>query len=275
MQVLTIYVATPISFTGACLVRRAKNVTFSIRYRRHFDTVATVRYRIDPDRAQTLTILENSMTVEKVRLQGLRISVYTRIARLVMEEKQVAYALEEVDPFADGGPPREYLTRHPFGMIPCLLRGDFCLYETTAITRYIDEAFPGPSLQPATAQGRARMNQIISILDSYAYRRMVWDVYVERVYVPTEGGQSDETVIAGALPVISKVLEQLEIFLGDSDFLAGSKLSLADCHAFPMLVYFVETPEGKEMFAAHPKLQRWMKAMQSRSSVQATGFEAG
>ena len=215
------------------------------------------------------------MTVEKVKLLGLRISVYTRIARLVLEEKQVAYELEEVDIFADGGPPRDYLAHHPFGMIPCLLHQDFCLYETTAITRYIDEAFHGPSLQPADTQTRARMNQIISILDSYAYRRMVWDVYVERVYVPTEGGQSDEQVIAGALPVIFQVLDQLETCLGDADFLAGSKLSLADCHAFPMLLCLVETPEGKEMFAAYPKLQRWMKSMQSRASVQTTGFEAG
>jgi glutathione S-transferase len=213
------------------------------------------------------------MSVEKVRLLGLRISVYTRIVRLVLEEKIIPYEFEEVDVFAEGGPPEEYLARHPFGMIPCLLHENFCLYETTAISHYIDEAFQGPSLLPSDTQTRARMNQIISILDSYAYRRMVWDVYVERISVPTEGGQPDEQLIAGALPVISKVLEQLEIYLGNSDYLVGSNLSLADCHALPMLLYFVETPEGKEMFATYPRLQRWMETMQSRNSVQATGFE--
>ena len=35
-------------------------------------------------------------------LLGLRISVYTRIARLVLEEKEIDYELEEVDIFADG-----------------------------------------------------------------------------------------------------------------------------------------------------------------------------
>lgn len=218
---------------------------------------------------------ENNMTVEKVRLLGLRISVYTRIVRLALEEKKVAYELEEVDIFADSGPPQEYLLRHPFGMIPSLLHQDFCVYETTAITRYIDEAFQGPLLQPSDTQTRARMNQVISIMDSYAYRRMVWDVYVERVYVPTEGGQSDEQVIAGALPVIAKVLDQLEIFLDDSDFLAGSNLSLADCQAFPMLHYFSDTPEGQKMLVTCPRLQKWMETMKSRNSVQTTGFEAG
>ena len=214
------------------------------------------------------------MIVEKVRLLGLRISVYTRIVRLALEEKQVSYELEEVDIFADRGPSQEYLVRHPFGMIPCLLHQDFCLYETTAITRYIDEAFQGPSLQPSETQTRARMNQIISILDCYAYRRMVWDVYVERINVPAEGGQSNEQVIAEALPDIAKVLNHLETWLNGSGFLAGSNLSLADCQAFPMLLYFAETPEGQKMLITCPRLQRWMTTMKSRNSVQTTGFEA-
>ena len=36
-----------------------------------------------------------------IKLLGLRISVYTRIARLALEEKDVDYQLEEVDIFAD------------------------------------------------------------------------------------------------------------------------------------------------------------------------------
>ncbi len=88
------------------------------------------------------------MTSEPVRILGLGDSVYTRIALLALEEKGIAYALREVDIFVDSGPPEDYLACHPFGMIPCLMHDDFCLYETTAITRYIDEAFQVPSLQP-------------------------------------------------------------------------------------------------------------------------------
>ena len=204
------------------------------------------------------------MTSEPVRILGLGESVYTRIALLALEHKAVAYELHEVDVFADSGPPEDYLARHPFGMIPCLMHGDFCLYETTAITRYIDEAFQGPSMQPADTRDRARMNQIISILDSYAYRRMVWDVYVERIVVPAEGGQSDEQVIAAALPIISLVLDHLESGCTDSSFLLGTSLTLADCHAIPMLLYFVETPEGSDLLQSYPKVQQWMQAMQPR-----------
>jgi glutathione S-transferase len=90
--------------------------------------------------------------------------------RLALEEKGVAYELVPVDIFAVDGPPSEHVTRHPFGKIPAFEHTGFCLYEAGAITRYIDEAFGGPPLQPADPRNRARMNQIISILDSYAYR---------------------------------------------------------------------------------------------------------
>jgi hypothetical protein len=44
----------------------------------------------------------------------------------------------------------------------------------------------------------ARMNQIISVLDSYAYRTLVWDIYVERVSRPASGEVADEERIAAA-----------------------------------------------------------------------------
>jgi glutathione S-transferase len=31
------------------------------------------------------------------------------------------------------------------------------------------------------------MNQVISVLDSYAYRTLVWDIFVERIRAPAQG----------------------------------------------------------------------------------------
>lgn len=203
-----------------------------------------------------------------VRLLGLRISVYTRIARLALEEKQAEYAFEEVDVFADSGPPADYLDINPFGRIPGLLHGDFSLYETAAICRYVDEAFSGPSLQPREAAMRARMAQIVGVLDHYAYRPMVWDVYVERA----EREIPDEARIAAAMPRIGIVLRQLDDWHAGSTFLAGDSLTLADLHAYPMLVYLAATAEGETLLGARPRLLDWMAAMRARPSVIATPY---
>jgi glutathione S-transferase len=207
-----------------------------------------------------------------IKLLGLRISVYTRIARIALEEKGVDYELEEVDIFADAGPPADYLALNPFATIPCMLHGDFVLYETSAITRYIDEITPTVSLQPSMPIERARMNQIIGMLDSYCYRPMVWDVYVQRIVVPAGGGEADEACIAAALSGIHSALKQLDQWRGEGGFLVGHALSLADLHLYPMLSYFIETPEGNAMLDTFPQLRQWMRQMQLRHSVRATPF---
>jgi len=206
----------------------------------------------------------------KPTLFGLSESVYTRIARLALEEKGIEYTLRDVDVFADSGVPTAYLERHPFGRIPAFCDGDFSLYETGAITRYVDEAFDGPRLQPGTPRSRARMSQIMSFLDAYAYRPMVWEVFVERIAVPEEGGVANEQKIAAALPGIRVCLDELQRLLGDAPFLVDGTLTLADLHATPMLVYFAHTPEGKDMCASRGSLARWMARLCARPSVRRT-----
>src|SRR5258708_19443585 len=88
-------------------------------------------------------------------LHGYRYSVYQRIARLTLAEKGVSYQQVEVNPFAPDVP-TAYLALHPFGRVPALVHEGFALYETAAITRYIDRVFPGPALQPAEPKALAR-----------------------------------------------------------------------------------------------------------------------
>ncbi|MEM6581346.1 MAG: glutathione S-transferase family protein [Pseudomonadota bacterium] len=200
----------------------------------------------------------------------MEISVYTRIARLALEEKQLEYAFNEVDIFQDAGPPAQYLERNPFGTIPCLVHGDFCLYETIAINKYIDSLDTAIPLQPVDSKNRARMNQIISVLDSYAYKPMIWELFVERILVPEEEGEPNENVVANALSVIELTLKQMQGWMGEFPFLAGPGVSLADLHAFPMILYLSKTPEGAEMLASHRSIDDWLVRMKGRQSVQST-----
>ena len=200
-------------------------------------------------------------------LFGLEISVYTRIVRLTLEECGFEYDFSEVDIFADSGPPADYWDKHPFGRIPCLQHGNLTLYETSAICRYINDISVNSTLQPSNIIERARMNQIIGMLDSYTYQPMVWDVFVQRISIPEEGGIGDEQVIADALNDIVVVLDQLEVSISVRNFLVGNFLSLADLHAFPMLLYFEFTPDGKAMLENYPRIFQWLSQLKLRDSV--------
>lgn len=204
-------------------------------------------------------------------LHGARYSVYVRTALMALQEKGVAHDLVEVDIFAPGGPPAEHLRRHPFGRIPAFDHDGFTLYETAAITRYVDEAFAGPALQPADVRGRARMTQIIGILDSYAYRPLVWDIYVERVSNPAAGRPVDEARIAAALPRAVLCLDVLDGFLGDGPWLLGDAPTLADLHAAPILDYFRMAPDAAPLLARHPGLMAWWDRIAARPSAAVLG----
>jgi glutathione S-transferase len=204
-----------------------------------------------------------------VVLHGYHYSVYVRIARLTLAEKGVAYERVEVDPFAPDVP-RAYLAMHPFRRVPALVHDDFTLYETGAITRYVDETFPGPRLQPEAPRERARMTQIVSIVDAYAYWPMVRQVFSHSVLRPRVGEPVDLFEIGRGLEGSARALGALEALAAAGAFLIGDQLSLADLHLAPMMAYLVAAPEGRQLLPKYPKLSRWWQAMQQRPSLAAT-----
>jgi len=203
------------------------------------------------------------------RLLGAGYSVYVRIARLTLAEKQVEYEHVPVDVFATGGPPAWYLEHQPFGRIPAFEHDGLRLHETAAIARYVDEAFDGPALQPADVRLRATMTQIVCVLDSYGYRPMVWDVYVERVSKPNKGEASDEGLIASGLTKSRACLAALAKLKAPGEWMLGEQLTLADLHAAPMFAYFAKAPEGGAMIAEFPALAEWWRRIQARPSFAA------
>lgn len=207
-------------------------------------------------------------------LYGPLYSAYVRVARIVLEEKGVAYRVEPVDIFGGAAEDPAWLARHPFGRVPAFehVGGEhdgFSIYETAAIARYVDEAFEGPALQPPDARGRARMTQAIHVIDSYGYWPWVRVIFVQRVEGPRRGG-TDEAAIAEALPAAERALDALDGIKDNAPWLAGEGFSLADCQAAPMIDYLTQAAEGRAMIEARPRLADWWQRLAARPSLAAT-----
>ncbi len=201
---------------------------------------------------------------------GANYSVYTRIVRLALVEKRVPYEMSDIDIFADGGPADAYLARQPFGKIPAFDHNGFTLYETGAITRYIDEVFEGPRLMPEPVETWARANQIISILDNYAYRSMVWDIFVERVRVPEKGGVSDEDKITAALKTAETCLTSIEALMENGSYFLGNTPTLADLYAAPMIALLRQVPEGNALLIKSVRWIEWWNRINDRPAMTST-----
>jgi glutathione S-transferase len=199
---------------------------------------------------------------------GPATSPYVWSARLALAEKGVAHDLVEVTAAQFREEP--HISRHPFGKVPAFEHDGFALYETQAIMRYVDEAFPAAPLQPIEVHPFARMNQIMGIVDAYLAPSLVGGVLYPRIVAPRLGLPSDEAKVEASLPQVKLCLGEIARLAGDQPFLAGDALSLADLMVVPPLIYFKKFPEGAAQLAELATLAAWVTRMEARQSLQVT-----
>jgi glutathione S-transferase len=193
---------------------------------------------------------------------------YVKVIRLVFEEKSVPYNLSTFD----FPPPAEYLNLNPFNKVPTLQHDDFVLYETVAIARYIDERFDGLALQPTDVKQRARMAQVVSIMDQLGAPMMLRTVYQQRFIEKVLKQPHDEVAIQEGLKQSKLCLKVFQDILQDNRYMMGSELTLADLFIAPNIYYFDDTLEGEVMLNHFPQIRHWMERMKERKSVQKVGL---
>ena len=204
-------------------------------------------------------------------LHGIPGSPYVRTVALALEEKQLPWRLAAVAMGAHRAP--EYRAIHPFHKIPTIDHGDFRLYETAAILRYLDRMADAPALVPADAKAAARMDQMISITGCYVAPMISGPLSFPRLVAPMIGMPVNEEAVAAAIEPAADTLEELARLLGDQPFLAGAAISLADLMLAPHISFLPDFEEGRRLMAPHANLTAWIARMEARPSMAATTWE--
>jgi glutathione S-transferase len=215
-------------------------------------------------------LLDPSGTAGTLTLFGDSRSSYTRSARMGLAEKGLAYAHESVPPHCAAVD-----TIHPFGRIPALRDGKTEIWETSAILRYLDEAFDGPTLNPGMLVDRARTETWVSATSAYLYDTMVRRYVLQYLFPKGEGGQPDRAVIDQAASEMARQLDALEHDYRGRDHLGGGAVSYADLLVTPILSYVALFPEGASLLAERPEIRRAQALMQQRPSFRVTQPKLG
>jgi glutathione S-transferase len=200
-------------------------------------------------------------------------SPFARAVMATLQEKQVPWRLAPLTPQQLRGP--AHLARHPFGRMPAVEHGDFTLYETQAIVRYIDRVWPEPALTPKDARGAAQMDQAMNVNDWYLFQGCGNVIGFQRVVAPMLMGlKPDEAAIAAAMPHARKVFAELSRLLDGKPYFAGEQVSLAEMMLVPQFDFMYQTPEWSELTGTLPNLVAWFKRASARPSFKATTWEA-
>ena len=203
--------------------------------------------------------------MQELVVHGLSGSPFVSSVLIGLAEKRLPHRYVRM-PFGTSKSP-ENMARQPFGRVPSLEHGDFHLYETQAILRYIDQLAPEPVLQPADARARARMNQVMGINDWYLFPRVGVAITFPRIVAPLYQRPVDEAAIVAALPAARVCIGELDRLLGGGPFFGGEAISLADILVVPQLDFAALTQEARDLMAP-TGLAAWLERMRARDSLQ-------
>jgi len=202
-----------------------------------------------------------------ITVYGTPISTYVRTVRLLLEEAGAEYDIKEVGIFNGENTSAEYLAKNPFGKVPTLEVDGEVLYETAAITDYLDTVVASNKFSPSNPLSKARMRQIMAIIDSYFYPSAITTIVIQRLIVPSQGGQTDENAVKNAVAPAKTALEAIESISVGSPYLLGSELSIADFYLIPIFIYLSQTPEFDAITAETPKVRTWWDEVNKLESV--------
>jgi glutathione S-transferase len=199
-----------------------------------------------------------------IELYGTILSAFVRKTRVALVEKGIEYELVPLNPFV---PTPELMALSPLGRLPVLRDEHVTLPDSSCIIAYLERRFPEPALYP---QDPAEYGRAL-FYEEYADTRIsdtLVIVFVERVIVPRLlNGTPNEQTIRRCLEGTPAVLDYLEGELGDRQWLAGDRFSVADIAvACPFINWGYA---GERLDAARwPRLAAYLERVLARPSFR-------
>jgi glutathione S-transferase len=197
-------------------------------------------------------------------------STYTRVIRMVCEEKGIDHAFTEV---LLGAP--ELAAIHPFGKMPILRHGDVELFESKAIATYLDRLFPEPFVLPSDPRLLALTEQWVSLVNTLIDRTIIRTYLFAYIAPGTPDGTPNRAVIDAVIPAMREQVAVLDKAVAATGHLVGDRFTLADINLMPLLHRLKIPPEGAAALAAAPHLAAYYDRHASRPSFMLTEPPAG
>ena len=148
-----------------------------------------------------------------------------------------------------------YLRINPNGKVPVLDHGGFHLWESHAIMQYLADLNLGQALYPKDAPARADVNRWL-FWCAYHFTPAVGFISRERVSKKMIGGKGapDPSEISRGEALVSAAAQVLDAHLADRQWIAQSRLTLADLAIASPLMH---TQAAQLPVSHYEHLQRW------------------
>jgi glutathione S-transferase len=197
-----------------------------------------------------------------------------RRVRIFIAEKGLDIPIEEVDLGTRAQLSPEFVALNPSAAVPALEtdNGDV-LTESTAICHYLEGLHPEPNLLGTTPLERAqimmwdrRIEQDAMGAVAEAFRNSS-PGFVDRSVTGTENYPQMPDLAERGLARADSAFDMINTRLGESEFIAGDRFTIADITAFVLCGFARWVKKGPT--DAHANTQRWLAAVSARPSAEA------
>lgn len=156
----------------------------------------------------------------------------------------------------------EYGQINPNRMIPAICDGDFTLWESRAIIRYLCETYGMGTLCPEDGQTRAIADQWMEWCGTRAFLPVIWAFFST---VRTEPDKRDLEVTTKHARDAANVLSILDEHMADRDYVVGDQFSMADIPLGAVIYRYFNIEIERPSF---PHIEAWYERLCERPAYQ-------
>lgn len=179
----------------------------------------------------------------------------------MLEEIGATYEAASVDMAKREHKSPEYLKLNPNGKVPCLVDGDFVIWESMAINSYLAEKYK-PELLGTGVEEKSLVTQW-SVWGMMELQPPLVDLLIQTVFMPEE--RRDQALIEKRRAQIPAKLEILDQALKGKEYLLGGHYTLADLN----LVSIVRMATSTQVdLSPYKNIVSWFERINSRPSFQ-------
>ena len=198
-----------------------------------------------------------------LKIWGRKNSSNVRKALWVAEELGLKYeAINAGGAFGVNDQP-EYLARNPNGVVPMIEDGDFVLWESNTIVRYLAAQYaPDSTLCPSSAKARAEQDKWMDWTTStfaVPFKTVFWGV------LRTPAEQQDWAQINAAKATIEGMLRIVDKTLSTQPYLSGNEFGMGDIPLGSFIYAWFEMPIERTDL---PHLKAWYERLQQRPAYR-------
>ncbi|CBI27364.3 hypothetical protein VitviT2T_005155 [Vitis vinifera] len=193
-----------------------------------------------------------------VKVYGAVMTACPQRVLACLVEKGLEFEVVHVDlDFGEQKRP-EFLIRQPFGQVRVMEDGDFRLFDSRAIIRYIVAKYvdEGPNLVGRNLEERSLVDQWLEVEENNL-NPLIFTVVLQLVILPRMGEKGDLTLVRNCEQKLDKVFDAYEQRLSKSSYLGGDSFTLADLSHLPGIRYLVNEVGIGHLITERKNVSAW------------------